>query len=92
MKWFLRHFLSRWGDEVKPDEFPFKMGQQFQLAIKFTENNFLVAVNGDYLAKLPYREPDILSKLGGLKAVCEKGALLEFSSVEHMETKDVVGF
>ncbi|XP_067010231.2 galectin-8 isoform X3 [Anabrus simplex] len=50
---------NRWGKEEtsSPKRFPFKRGQQFQLQIFVSEEEFLVAFNGEHFCAFTYRLP-----------------------------------
>lgn len=83
---FLTFALSSFATrhEERSGGFPFKMEEQFKLAIAFTPKEFLFAVNGVYFNSFQYRTNRLLEKINGLKVFTSKGFNLEITSIDHV--------
>lgn len=81
----MNSIIFRWrSDEQRFNKFPFKMEQQFKIAIANTEEDFVVAVNGKLHCRYQYRNENIFEILTGLKFTVEKGLQIEVTGVDHM--------
>lgn len=87
-------FIFRFGREERHDGFPFKIDQQFKLAIAFTDNCFKFAVNGKKFTEFNYRSPNVLPKINGIKVTTKNGMNVEITGVDHlhMGVTDCAGF
>ncbi|XP_037037240.1 galectin-6 [Bradysia coprophila] len=70
--------------EERSGGFPFKMEEQFKLAIAFTPKEFMFAVNGVYFNSFQYRTNRLLDKISGLKIFTYNGFNLEITSIDHV--------
>jgi hypothetical protein len=79
--------VSRWRKDEEKHGFPFSIDQLFKLALAFTDNAFVVAVDGDVLFSYGYRgNNSFLESLTGVKVSVSNGLQLEVQGVDHLNT------
>jgi len=91
---------SSWGDaETRAGGFPFVLNQLFKIALAFSEGDFKVAVNGQYLMSFPFDHIDLEENglwdiLTGFQIKAGSNLNVNVSQVEHIQAnnRDCDGF
>lgn len=77
------------GPEERDGGFPFRFNQQFRLAIAFTKNAFLFAVDGRRFCTFAYRKSRLLDTLTGFIIKTNNGMRMQVTSVDHLTSNDM---
>ncbi|XP_061394915.1 uncharacterized protein LOC133330494 [Musca vetustissima] len=78
------------GEEKKLQHFPFEnFFQPFKLAVAFGQNELLLAKDGAVLFAFPYRTPDVLAVIGGLKIFGLDDLKIRIAELNHIQMTDV---